>query len=57
MAPAMWFDRVIVTPTEIRQKTGLWFAPRHRGFRYCRGQLGFDSGSEVEKHHEPDLVS
>jgi hypothetical protein len=33
--PAMWFDRVVISPTEIRQKTGLWFAPTLTGFSYA----------------------
>ena len=34
IVPAMWVDRVVITPTELRQKTGFWFAPTHKGFRY-----------------------
>jgi len=35
-APDMWMDRVVITPTEIRQTMGFWFTPRHTiGFRYA----------------------
>jgi len=35
LAPMMWIDRVVITPEEIRQKTGFWFAPTRKGFRYA----------------------
>ena len=33
-APAMYFDRVEVHPDHIEQTTGLFFAPRKKGFSY-----------------------
>jgi hypothetical protein len=34
-APGMWNDRVVITPTEIRQARGVWFLPQDTtGFRY-----------------------
>jgi hypothetical protein len=33
--PGMYMDRVVITPTEITQTTGLWFAPTVKGFRYA----------------------
>ncbi len=35
IVPGMYLDRVVITPTEITQKTGLWFAPMVKGFRYA----------------------
>lgn len=32
--PAMWRDRIVISPTEIWQKSGPWFTPNHKGFRY-----------------------
>lgn len=33
--PIMWLDRVVITPTEIHQKTGFWFFSKHKGFRFA----------------------
>jgi hypothetical protein len=33
-APALFLDRVSVTPTEITTTRGFWFAPSHEGFVY-----------------------
>ncbi len=33
--PGMYLDTVAITPTEITQKTGFWFAPTVKGFRYA----------------------
>ena len=39
-APDMWMDRVVITPTEIRQTMGFWFSPRYTiGFRYADVRL------------------
>jgi hypothetical protein len=35
IAPSMAVDRVTVTPTEIEQKTGFWFAQTVKGFKYA----------------------
>ena len=34
IVPGMYIDAVVITPTEIRQTTGLWFAQKAKGFRY-----------------------
>jgi len=33
-APAMFGDRIVVSPREIATTTGFWFAPTHEGFVY-----------------------
>jgi len=33
-APAMFGDRIIVSPQEIATTTGFWFTPTHEGFVY-----------------------
>ena len=35
IVPGMYQDRVVITPTEITQTTGFWFAPKVNSFRYA----------------------
>jgi hypothetical protein len=34
VVPAMGFDRVVITPTDVSQTTGFWFAPTVERIRY-----------------------
>ena len=50
--PGMYLDSVVITPTEITQKTGLWFAPTVKTVRYA--DVRSISIRTVQKRKGPD---
>lgn len=39
IAPMIYLDRVVITPTEVYQNTGFWFLPTKKGFKYSEVKL------------------